>query len=47
MIQQCRGIFRPDVIIVGMLCIGALGSLITWLIGQVEKKIVKGRNHDA
>lgn len=30
-----------------MLCIGALGSLITWLIGQVEKKIVKGRNHDA
>ena len=47
MIQQCRGIFRPDVIIVGMLCIGGLGSLITWLIGLVEKKIVKGRNHDA
>lgn len=47
MIQQCRGIYRPDIIIMGMLCIGALGSLITWLIGLVEKKIVKGRNHDA
>ena len=47
MIQQCRGIFRPDVIIVGMLCIGALGSLVTWVIGLIEKKIVKGRNHDA
>lgn len=47
MIQQCRGIFRPDVIIVGMLCIGALGSLITWIIGLVEKKIVKGKSHDA
>lgn len=45
MIQQCRGIFRPDVIIVGMLCIGALGSVITWIIGLVEKKIVKGRDH--
>ncbi len=47
MIQQCRGIFRPDVIIVGMLCIGGLGSLVTWLIGLVEKKIVKGRNLNA
>lgn len=46
MIQQSRGIYRPDIIIVGMLTIGALGSIITWLIGLVEKKIVKGRSHN-
>ena len=47
MIQQCRGIYRPDVIIVGMLAIGFLGSILTWIIGLIEKIVVKGRSHDA
>lgn len=46
MIQQCRGIYRPDVIIVGMLMIGFLGSLLTALLGCIERKIVKGRNYE-
>lgn len=46
MIQQCRGIYRPDVIIVGMLMIGFLGSVLTWMIGLIEKIIVKGRSHN-
>ena len=47
MIQQCRGIYRPDVIIVGMLMIGFIGSVLTWVIGVVERAIVKGQTHDA
>ena len=47
MIQQCRGIYRPDVIIVGMLTIGFLGSILTYIIGLIEKAVVKGTKHDA
>ena len=39
MIQQCRGIYRPDVIIV-------LGALLNILLGYIERAIVKGRNYD-
>ena len=46
MIQQCRGIYRPDVIIVGMLMIGFLGSLFNMLLGLIERAVVKGRNYD-
>ncbi len=46
MIQQCRGIYRPDVIIVGMVMIGALGALLNVFLGVVERAIVKGTNHD-
>ncbi|MHB1336879.1 MAG: ABC transporter permease [Candidatus Humimicrobiaceae bacterium] len=42
MIQQCRGIFRTDVIIVGMLVIGGMGAFLTYLITVLEKKILKG-----
>ena len=47
MIQQCRGIYRPDVIIVGMLMIGFIGSVLTWIIGIIERAVVKGQTHDA
>lgn len=47
MIQQCRGIYRPDVIIVGMIAIGFIGSVLTWIIGIVESIVVKGQTHDA
>ncbi len=46
MIQQCRGIYRPDVIIVGMLTIGFLGSLLTALLGCIERALVKGRDYE-
>lgn len=43
MIQQNRGIYRPDVIIAGMIAIGIIGSILTGLLGLAEKKILKGR----
>ncbi len=45
MIQQARGINRPDIIICGMLAIGAIGALMTFLLGIVEKHVVKGVMH--
>ena len=46
MIQQCRGIYRPDVIIVGMLMIGFLGSLLNGVLGIIERMLVKGKDYD-
>lgn len=43
MIQQARGIFRTDLVIVGMLAIGLCGTVLTKLLGIVEKRVVKGR----
>lgn len=42
MIQFCRGIYRPDVIIAGMISIGAIGALLSYLLTFIEKKILKG-----
>ncbi len=42
MIQQARGIFRPDIIISGMIAIGAMGALLAWLLTILEKKVIKG-----
>ena len=42
MIQQCRGLFRPDVIIAGMIAIGMIGAFLTWLLGLLEKAVLKG-----
>jgi NitT/TauT family transport system permease protein/taurine transport system permease protein len=46
MIQQARGIFRPDIIISGMIAIGMIGILISWLLGKIEKIVVKGVRRD-
>lgn len=43
MIQQSRGLFRPDIIIVGMIAIGVTGSVLAWLLGMLEKRVLKGR----
>ncbi len=43
MIQQSRGIFRTDIIIVGMLAIGICGGVLTALLTAIEKKVVKGK----
>ncbi len=42
MIQQARGIFRPDIIISGMIAIGVIGALFSYLLSVVEKIIIKG-----
>jgi len=42
MIQQSRGLFRPDIIIVGMITIGGVGALLAKLITLLEKILLKG-----
>lgn len=44
MIQMGRTIIRPDIIIVGMLVIGCTGALLSFLLGQLEKRIAPWRN---
>ncbi len=44
MIQIARNYARPDIIIVGMLVIGTIGSLLAWLLDKLEAKIDTGRN---
>ncbi len=46
MIQQARGIYRPDIIICGMIAIGAIGALFSGLLSVIEKKIIKGVRRD-
>lgn len=43
MIQLARGMSRPDIIIVGMLSIGLVGVLLTFILSLIEKAVVKGR----
>lgn len=43
MIQLARGMSRPDIIIVGMLTIGFVGIILTFLLSIIEKAVVKGR----
>ncbi|MDD5016982.1 MAG: ABC transporter permease [Eubacteriales bacterium] len=45
MIQQCRVIGRPDVIIAGMITIGGVGALLTYLLKLLEKLLLKGRKN--
>lgn len=44
MIQMGRMFARPDIIILGMVVIGALGALFAVILGALEKCFVKGRN---
>ena len=39
MIQQGRSFARPDIIILGIVVIGILGVIFTWLLGLVEGKV--------
>lgn len=45
MIQQARGIFRPDIIICGMIAIGLIGALFSWILTKIENAVVKGVKH--
>ncbi len=40
MIQQGRAFARPDIIILGIVVIGILGVIFTWLLGLVEGKVL-------
>jgi len=42
MIQQSRGMFRPDIIIAGMIAIGMIGAFLTWMLTLLEKVVLKG-----
>ena len=44
MIQQARGIFRPDVIICGMIAIGLIGAVFAWVLSKIEDFVVRGVN---
>lgn len=41
MIQQGRSFARPDIIILGIVVIGVLGVIFTWLLGLVEKRVLR------
>ncbi len=47
MIQQSRGIYRTDIIIVGMISIGICGAILTGVLTAIERKVIKGRNSNA
>lgn len=42
MIQMGRMYIRPDLIVVGMLCIGIIGLLLSALLDLLEKRFLKG-----
>lgn len=42
MIQQARGIFRLDIVIVGMIVIAITGSILSSIIEFIGRKVVKG-----
>ena len=44
MIQQARAISRPDIIIVGMLAIGAVGTVFDAVLHMIEVRVAKGMN---
>lgn len=43
MIQQARGTFRPDIVIVGMLTIGLIGTILNFLLNKLEGILIRGR----
>lgn len=43
MIQQGRRLARPDIIIVGMLTIGFLGALMSWILTRIEARFASSR----
>ena len=40
MILDAEQMSRPDVVLVGILCIGIVGSLIDWLFINITKKLM-------
>lgn len=44
MIQMARNFGRPDIIILGMLIIGVIGSILAFALDKLEAKLDAGRN---
>jgi ABC-type nitrate/sulfonate/bicarbonate transport system permease component len=42
MIQQSRGLYRPDIIIVGMIAVGAVGAFLAYILSIVERRVIGG-----
>jgi len=42
LITLCRGIYRTDVIIAGMICIGIVGAILNMIISFIESQLMKG-----
>lgn len=42
LITLCRGIYRTDVIIAGMICIGVVGAILILILSFFEKQLMKG-----
>lgn len=42
MIQQARGMFRLDIVIVGMVVIAITGAILSYIIQFIGSKMVKG-----
>lgn len=42
LINLCRGIYRPDVIIAAMICVGVIGAGLGLLLTLLEKQLMKG-----
>lgn len=47
MIQQARGIYRTDIILVGMVSVGVCGAVLTAILSVIERIAVKGRGKNA
>jgi len=45
MIIMGRQFSRPDIIIVGMIVIGGLGYMFTWIFGKIEDYVIRGQEH--
>lgn len=43
MIQQARGLYRPDIIITGMIAVGLSGAFLGYLIDRLERVVIKKR----
>lgn len=43
MINQARGIYRPDIILVGMIAVGITGALLGWVIELLQRIFIKRR----
>ncbi|MCI8598502.1 MAG: ABC transporter permease [Lachnospiraceae bacterium] len=41
MINQARGIYRPDIILVGMIAVGITGAILGYLIELLQKLVMK------
>lgn len=42
LINMCRGIYRPDIILAGMICVGVIGALFALILSFVENQLMKG-----